>query len=204
MPPPSNTDGKTDLTTAYFNSFLVQKRKQNLQNVLRQRLYDLARTTQESALYRLFSYPILQPANGHQIVQNRDEETLKDAAINQNIVNQISPIIAENCESKNIFREATAKDGATVSITVTSFEYSLFEMIGKNFKAYESLSVISNSCNEVLYYTIQADKNGKISNVGLAPAVLGESGGICHMDIIRENGSIHIKLPWGTECKKRN
>lgn len=129
---------------------------------------------------------------------------MKDAAINQNIVNQISPIIAENCESKNIFREATAKDGATVSITVTSFEYSLFEMIGKNFKAYESLSVISNSCNEVLYYTIQADKNGKISNVGLAPAVLGESGGICHMDIIRENGSIHIKLPWGTECKKRN
>lgn len=111
----------------------------------------------------------------------------------------LTPMIDKNSEKKKAFREAIAKDGAKVSVTVDSFEYSMFQISGEGFKAYESLSFISNSCNEVLYFTIQTDKNGNIPMMGFLPEVIGESGGICHIDILRDQDVIHIKLPWGTK-----
>jgi len=97
-----------------------------------------------------------------------------------------------------------AKDGAKVNINVNSLEYSMFELNGEGFKPYESLNVISNSYQEILHVRVTADKNGSILPIGLLPTVTGKSGGVCHIDILREEGSIHIKFPWGTETLKTN
>lgn len=102
-------------------------------------------------------------------------------------------------QQKNIFRAAIAKDGAKVSVTVASFEYPIFQISGERFKSCEVVNFISNSCGEVLYFSIQADKNGNIPAMGFSPEVIGQSGGLCHIDILREHDSIHLQFPWGTE-----
>lgn len=91
-------------------------------------------------------------------------------------------------------------DYPKVNIKVNSLEYSMFELNGGGFKPCESLNVISSSYDEVLYAPVKADENGNILPIGLLPVVIGKSGGVCHIDILREKGSIHIKFPWG----KRN
>jgi hypothetical protein len=141
-------------------------------------------------------------ANPYQAIREESyEEVLKEVAENQNVARQIAPIIGENSQQENIFREGIAKDGAKVTVTVDSFEHSMFKIRGEDFKAYEALNFISNSCNEALCFPIQADKNGNIPDMGFLPAVIGKSGGICYIDILRDKDAIHIKLPWGTACK---
>jgi hypothetical protein len=132
------------------------------------------------------------------------EEASKKTVTSQNVAKQIGPIIDENYKKKNIFREAIAKDGAKVNVTVDSFEHSMFKIRGEDFKPYEALNFISNSCNEVLCFSIQADKSGNIPEMGFLPAVIGKSGGICYIDILRDKDAIHIRFPWGIECKIEN
>ena len=100
-------------------------------------------------------------------------------------------------EMKPIAGEVIAKDGAKVRIYVDSFEYSRFHIDGEGFKPYESLNFISNSCDEFIYTTIKAGKNGEIVPMGLSPAVIGKSGGTCYIDIFRDTNSIHLTFPWG-------
>jgi len=133
--------------------------------------------------------------------QSIHEETYEEALelVNSGFTRKISQINDERRGEKIIINEVVAKDGAKVSINVESFNYFLFQIDGEGFKPYESLSFISNSCHEILYTSIQADKDGKILPIGISPAVIGESGGICHIDILREKDSIHLKFPWGIQ-----
>ena|GEM_PF-3250942 len=124
--------------------------------------------------------------------------------LNQGFTGEVSQPKDSKCSEKATISEVVAKDGAKVNIKVTSLEYSMFELDGEGFKPCESLNVISNSCREILHARIIADKNGSIFPMGLLPAVTGKSGGVCHIDILREGGSIHIKFPWGTETLKTN
>lgn len=78
----------------------------------------------------------------------------------------------------------------------------MFQMNGKGFKPHESVNFISTSYDEVIYSEIKADKNGNIPTVGMLPAVVGKVGGICHIDILREKDSLHLKLPWGIQTSK--
>lgn len=103
------------------------------------------------------------------------------------------------CGEKITINEVIAKDGAKVILNVDSFEYSIFQINGEGFEPYESMSFISNSCHETLYTPIKADKSGKILPMGVLPAVIGETGGVCHINILREKNSIHLKFPWGTK-----
>lgn len=100
-------------------------------------------------------------------------------------------------EKKSIFQEAVAKDGAHVIVTVDNLEYSMFQISGEGFTPHESLNFISNSSGEVIYFLLQADKNGNFPSMGFLPAVIGKSEGICHIDVLREKDSIHLKFPWG-------
>ncbi len=105
-------------------------------------------------------------------------------------------------EEEIVVAEAVVRDGAKVSVTVDSFKYSIYQLSGGGFKPHESLNCISTSCDEVLYFQLKANENGEFSGVGSMPAVIGKSGGICRIDIIREGSPIHIKYPWGSEALK--
>jgi hypothetical protein len=94
---------------------------------------------------------------------------------------------------------AIAKDGAKVSITIGNFEHSMFQIHGEGFKPYESLNFISTSCDEVAYFQIETDEHGYLPPTWILPAVIGKSGGICHVDILREGNFIYLKFPWGSE-----
>ena len=123
-------------------------------------------------------------------------------ALNQGVTMEVSQTSAGKSSDEATITAAVAKDGAKVNIEVTSLENSMFQLDGQGFKPYETLNFISNSYNEVIHGQIQADKDGNLLPMGLLPAVIGKSGGVCHIDILREEGSIHIKLPWGTEALK--
>lgn len=93
-------------------------------------------------------------------------------------------------------------DEPKVKIEVESLEYSMFQLIGEGFKAHESMNFISTSYDEIIHSQIKADGKGNIPTIRLQPAVIGKSGGVCHIDILRDEGSIHMKFPWGTETVK--
>ena len=131
----------------------------------------------------------------HPICEETYEEALQKANLNQGFTEKTAQI---KDEKANV---VVAKDGAKVRIKLESLEYSVFELSGEGFKPYESLNFISNSSNEIIHFTMKADKNGDMPPMGFQPAVVGKSGGICYIDILRKEGPIQIKLPWGTEIK---
>jgi hypothetical protein len=109
-------------------------------------------------------------------------------------------------DDRSTIAEATAKDGAKIEIKIENLEHSIFEVNGKGFKPHEPLHFISNNPGfEVVHLSITADKDGNIVPIGMGmqPALMGAPGGVCHIDILREEGPIHIKLPWGTEALKK-
>lgn len=110
-------------------------------------------------------------------------------------------IANEHERNRGIAAMATAKDGAQVIIKVEDLEYSVFQLEGSGFKSSESLNIISSSNDEVMFYTIQAYENGTIT-MGILPEVVGQTGGIYHMNILREEGSLQIQFPWGTGAWK--
>ncbi len=132
----------------------------------------------------------------HPMCKETYDEALNEIAFSQGLETGV-----RNTNEKVAVAEAVAKDGAKVSVTVNSFKYSMFQISGEKFKSYESLNFVSNSCGEVLCFPVQADKNGNIPGMRFLPAVIGKSGGICYIDILRDKDAIHIKLPWGMECK---
>lgn len=95
--------------------------------------------------------------------------------------------------------EEVAKDGAKVIITAQSIEYSQYELNGTGFKPYEPLHFVSTSYIEVLSARVRASEKGNIGPMGYIPAVIGKSGGIWHLDIVREKDSFQVNIPWGTE-----
>ena len=133
----------------------------------------------------------------HPICKETYDDALDEIAFSQGL-----EAVDRNTNEEIIVTEAVAKDGAKASISASSFKYSIYQLNGEGFKPYESLNVISNSCHEVLYFQIKADENGNLPSVGSMPEVIGKSGGICHIDILREEAPIHIKLPWGIEALK--
>lgn len=111
-------------------------------------------------------------------------------------------LIANKHESHvDIVATATAKDGARVIIKVESLEYAVFQLEGSGFKSSESLNIISCSNDEAMFYTIQANENGTIT-MGISPEVIGQTGGIYRMNILRNEGSLQIQFPWGTDASK--
>lgn len=106
----------------------------------------------------------------------------------------------QNTNEKVIVNEAMAKDGAKAQVIAVSLEHSIYELAGEGFKPNESLNCISTSCDEVLYFQVKANEDGKLIGVGSMPAVIGESGGICRIDILREDAPLHLKYPWGSEA----
>ncbi len=133
------------------------------------------------------------------------EEALQEIALNQEITEKVSQTKDNKWNENATIGEVVAKDGAKVNIKVTSFEDALFELNGEGFEPCESLSFISSSYDEVLYYCpISADKNGRLLPIGHCPAVKGKSKGVCHIYILRNKGSIHVQLPWATETLKED
>ncbi len=103
---------------------------------------------------------------------------------------------------KSTIVETVAKDGARVSVEVISLEGAIFKLTGSGFNSNESLNYGSHSYDENICYPITADENGKIPYMMILPAVRGKLGGVCHINIIRKEEIIHIKLPWGKEPLK--
>ncbi|GEM_PF-1055380 len=132
------------------------------------------------------------------IYEEAYKETLREADVDQAIA-EIGAFPKDG--KKTIFREAVAKDGAKVSIVADNLEHSIFQMSGEGFKPNESVNFISTSYQEVIHAEIKADENGNIPSMGMLPAVVGKSGGVCHIDLLRESGPIHIQLPWGAKQK---
>jgi hypothetical protein len=134
----------------------------------------------------------------HPICKETYEEALGKIACSQRL-----DALDRNINKAVIINEVTAKGGAKIRIIGVNLEHSMYELNAEGLKPYESLNCISTSCHEVLYFRVKADKNGMLGPVGLMPAVIGKSGGICHIDILRKEASIHIKFPWGSESLKR-
>lgn len=133
----------------------------------------------------------------HPICKETYDEALSEITFSQGLETD-----NRNTNEEVIVTEAVAKDGAKMRISASSFKYSIYQLNGGGFKPYESLNCIFTSCDEILYFQVKADKNGELSGVGLMPAVIGKSGGICHVDILRAEAPIHIKYPWGSEALK--
>lgn len=104
-------------------------------------------------------------------------------------------------EATKAIVEVTAKNGAKVSVSIDSLEHSIFRLNGTGFQPYETVNFISNSNNEVLHYSLTADDKGNLLPIQLSPAVIGKSGGICNIHLLRREDSIHVKLPWGRPTK---
>ena len=102
------------------------------------------------------------------------------------IKSKVNPIIA-----------GVTKDGAQANINSLTSDNTVFELIGKGFKPNESLNLISRSYHEILYSPITVDENGCLPPIMLQPAVIGKSGGICNIDLLRKEGSLRIQFPWG-------
>lgn len=130
------------------------------------------------------------------------EEALHELALNQEHKKEASQIKDKSCNAKPIISEAVAKNGAKVNIEIDSLEYSMFQLRGEGFKPYEPMNFISNSYDEFIHTPICADENGHILPMKLLPTVIGKSGGVCHIHILRDEGAIRIELPWGTEIAK--
>jgi len=133
----------------------------------------------------------------HPICRETYAEALREIAFSQGLGTGI-----RKTNKEVVVAEAVAKDGAEVKISASSFKYSIYQLSGGGFKPHESLNCISTSCDEVLYFQLKANENGELSGVGSMPAVIGKSGGICRIDILREVSPIHIKYPWGSEALK--
>jgi len=133
----------------------------------------------------------------HPICRETYAEALREIAFSQGLGTGI-----RKTNKEVVVAEAVAKDGAEVKISASSFKYSIYQLSGGGFKPHESLNCISTSCDEVLYFQLKANENGELSGVGSMPAVIGKSGGICRIDILREGSPIHIKYPWGSEALK--
>jgi len=159
----------------------------------------IAEVSREEVIYYV-DYPEAHTIKA--IHEESYEEAVKEIFLNQGSTEKISQTNDRKSSEQAAIIEAVAKDGARVSIKVESLEYSMFELNGGGFKPYESLNIISNSYHESLHNRVKADKNGNILPMGFLPAVIGKSGGICHIDILREEGSIQIKFPWGIESLK--
>ena len=129
------------------------------------------------------------------ICEETYEEALQKANLKQGFTEKTAQIKDEKATI------VVAKDGAKVRIKLESLEYSVFELSGEGFKPHESLNFISNSSNKIIHFTMKTDKNGDMPPMGFQPAVVGKSGGICYIDILRKEEPIQIKLPWGTEIK---
>ncbi len=96
--------------------------------------------------------------------------------------------------------EAVSSDGARVVIIgYDPSDKMVFQLIGKGFKPRETLTFVSTSAREVIYSPIQADEKGDLPAMGLAPAVIGKEGGVCHIDLLRKEDSLHLKFPWGKD-----
>ncbi len=106
--------------------------------------------------------------------------------------------------SKNIvIAEAVAEDGATARVIAKNpvkVKNAICFLYGKGFRPNENLKIASTSCCEALSFEIQADNKGEFF-AGLAPEVSEKSGGVCHIDILREfvDAPLHLKYPWGSE-----
>ncbi len=133
----------------------------------------------------------------HPVCQETYAEALSEVSCSQGVGTGI-----RKTNEEVVIAEAVAKDGGEVKISASSFKYSIYQLSGRGFKPHESLNCISTSCDEVLYFQLQANENGELSGVGSMPAVIGKSGGICRIDILREGSPIHIKYPWGSEALK--
>lgn len=103
-------------------------------------------------------------------------------------------------KEKITLTEVVAKDGA--KIEVERLADSIFALEGKYFKPHESIDLISHSYSEIAHFLVTADENGNTLKIIVLPAVIGKSGGISHVEVLREEEFIHIKLPWGTEALK--
>ena len=130
------------------------------------------------------------------------EEALQKITLNQGSEDVSQTEVRKANEEATII-EVVAKDGAKASISAISLEHSMFQLNGGGFKPYESLNFISSSHHETIHASIKADEKGNILPIDLLPAVIGKSGGVCYISILRNEGSIEIKLPWGTEAIKK-
>lgn len=133
--------------------------------------------------------------DAHPICKETYEEALCELACNQGL-----EVGVRNAAEKVIVAEAVAKDGAKIKINVSSFKYAMYQLSGEGFRPCEPLNCIYQSCDEVLYFQLKANKNGALSGIGLTPSVIGKSGGMCRVDILRDGCPLHIKYPWGTEA----
>jgi hypothetical protein len=109
--------------------------------------------------------------------------------------------VASACQAKTTpdreFAEVLASDKASLRVEVLDSGYLIFGLAGKGFKPYESMTLVSTSCHEVLSYPIEADKNGVLPCMSIAPAVEGKTHGKCQIQILRDQGPICVQFPWG-------
>ncbi len=103
-----------------------------------------------------------------------------------------------------VVAEVVAVDGATAKVVAKGsvrVKNSICFLYGKGFEPNENLKVASTSSDEVLPFKIQADSKGEFF-AGLAPEVIGKSGGVCHVNIIREfvDAPLHLRYPWGSDA----
>ncbi len=104
-------------------------------------------------------------------------------------------------QKKSTVAKAIAQDGAMVQVLTEFPEDSVYELYGSGFKPHEALNFVDFSYDETFSAPINADANGTFT-IGLLPAVFGKTGGVCYIYILREDGSIQIKFPWGKEAVK--
>ncbi len=103
-----------------------------------------------------------------------------------------------------VLAKAVAVDGATAKVIEKGgmrVKNSMCVLYGKGFEPNENLKFILTSYHEVISSEVQADSKGKYFNI-LLPEVIGKSGGICYVDILREfvDAPLHLKYPWGLEA----
>jgi hypothetical protein len=120
------------------------------------------------------------------------EEAYEEAVQAVSSLEEVSQIKDGKCGEEVPIIEVVAKDGANVNIEAFGHEYSIFHLNGKGFKPNESLNFISVSYDETFHRLFTADEYGNILPIGLQPAVIGKLGGVCHIIILREEGSIHV------------
>ena len=95
--------------------------------------------------------------------------------------------------------EATAEDGAKISVLTKDYSHANFELIGSGFEPNESVCFVSTSCDEITGHPISIDEQGNFPIMFLLPAVIGWSEGTCDVFLFRKSGQIHISFPWSME-----
>ncbi len=99
-----------------------------------------------------------------------------------------------------VVADCRTKDGAKIQVFALSLEHSIYRVMGKGFQPYEQMSWVSTSCHESLSTPIKADAEGNIGPISCLPAVVGKSGGICRIDILRKGSPLRVEYPWGDKA----